>query len=116
MSGRKKGDRYSTRFKWQVIEEVRRGELSQSEAGRKYGIRGHSTISKWIRKLGGELPLKTIVDKNEKQAYLERIRDLEQALEQERIRSQAYEEMINIAEDHFKIPISKKSNTKQSKT
>ena len=38
---------------------------------------------------------------------------LEKALELEKLRAKAYDTMINIAEQTFNIPISKKSGTKQ---
>ena len=38
---------------------------------------------------------------------------LEKALELEKLRSKAYETMINVAEKTFNIPIRKKSGTKQ---
>lgn len=50
----------------------------------------------------------------------ERIKELEaenrrlaKALELEKLRSKAFDTMINIAEDTFNIPIRKKSGTKQ---
>lgn len=45
--------RYSEAFKQQVVEELERGHLrSQEEARSRYGIRGSSTVAKWITKYG----------------------------------------------------------------
>ena len=44
---------YSESFKLQVLRELEEGKFpSRSAAERAYGIRGKSTISKWIRKYG----------------------------------------------------------------
>jgi len=44
--------RFTEAFKQHVVGEVEAGRISQSEANRKYGILGHSTILKWCRKYG----------------------------------------------------------------
>ena len=41
---------YSLSFKLQLIGELERGELNFSQATKKYGIQGHTTVSKWLRK------------------------------------------------------------------
>ena len=43
----------------------------------------------------------------------QRIKELEKALEYEKLRSLAYSTMIDIAEKEFNIPIRKKPGTKQ---
>ena len=50
----------------------------------------------------------------EKKVYEDRIRELSEALRVARLKSEAYNEMIKVTEERFKIPIRKKSNTKQS--
>ncbi len=44
--------RYTEAFKRHVVGEVESGRISQSEANRRNGILGHSTILKWCRKYG----------------------------------------------------------------
>jgi len=45
--------KYSESFKLQVLRELEEGKFaSRSAAERAYGIRGKSTIAKWIRKYG----------------------------------------------------------------
>ena len=51
MSGLRSSSHYSYLFKVRVIGEVLSGSLSKEEVSKKYEIKGHSTISKWIRKL-----------------------------------------------------------------
>jgi transposase len=43
---------YSLAFKLKVIEEVESGQIGIEAARIKYGVLGHSTILKWLRKHG----------------------------------------------------------------
>ena len=116
MSGLKGSVSYSYEFKMRVIDLVLNGEESLTSASRRFGIMGHSTIAKWIRKLE-ESNVDLILKKKKLPSsdYEARIQELEKALAYEKLRSRAYEEMIKIAEDELKISIKKKPNTKQSK-
>ncbi len=114
MLGLKTSRHYDAAFKRRVVEEVRRGDFSMESASRRYGIGGHTTIAKWMRKLDLDALDQDMTDK-EKQDYEDRIKELTEALRLARMKSEAFDEMINIAEQEFKIPIRKKSNTKQSK-
>lgn len=49
---RRRTIRYSESFKQQVLNELEEGDLTISEAKRKYGITGGSTIQSWARKYG----------------------------------------------------------------
>lgn len=89
-----------------------------------------SGIQRWMKQLGyldihqktRDLPPSIIpplalkkTDKQESatnQALEQRIKELERLLEDEQLRSEAYGRMIAIAEQEYKIPIRKKSNTK----
>ena len=113
---------YSDVLKHRIIQEVQFGLLSKEEARRRYGIRGKSAILKWMRKFGyvseNELPTlkkqsKEIPD--DPKELKRRIAELEKALEEAKLSSEFYSTMIDIAEKEFKIPIRKKSVTKQSK-
>ena len=44
--------RYGKGFKLQLVQEVESGRLSAESVGRKYGIRGHGTVMRWVRRLG----------------------------------------------------------------
>ena len=114
----KKVNHYSDGFKRKVVNEVLSGEICKEEARRKYGIGGNSTISKWIRKLEGSKPRNLFMsDKKEKtveQLKLE-IEQLKHQLEYEKLKSKAFDTMIDIAEEEFKIAIRKKPGAKQSK-
>ena len=43
---------FTEAFKRHVVGEVESGRISESEANRRYGILGHSTILKWCSKYG----------------------------------------------------------------
>ena len=100
-----------------------------NQASKKYNINGKCTVSNWIsnfmsqnnpivnqeppdmvRKLSeNEDPLGEIARLRAK------IKQLEDQLEYEKLRSEAYETMIQIAEKEFKLPIKKKFGAKQSR-
>lgn len=94
---------------------------------KKYNIQFKSAIQTWMRILGYTDPHKqpqrfkfgrliiTSLPKKKKQSETElekRIRELEHQLEDEKLRSEAYARIIEIAEKEYKIPIRKKPNTK----
>jgi len=109
---------YSEKLKREVVFQVQSGQLTQSEANRKYGIKGHSTILKWIRKFEeSDLHFQRLMDynKSDKNDLIKRIKELERQLEDEQIRSLGYSKMIDIAEKQLKVSIRKKPGTKQSK-
>ncbi|GET21566.1 hypothetical protein [Prolixibacter denitrificans] len=109
---------YSERFIKQVVNEVQMGLITKEAARRKYHIKGHTTVLKWIRKFGNEKVYSVGMepdDKISKTALLRRIKELEKQLEDEKLRSEGFSQMIDIAEKQFHIPIRKKSVTKRSR-
>jgi transposase-like protein len=110
--------RYSELLKIKVVQEVRLGLITKEEASRRYGIKGHSTVLKWVRKFEAQnISINSIMPKSteSKEDLLKRIKELEQQLETEKLRSVGYSKIIDIAEEELKISIRKKSVTKQSK-
>ena len=92
------------------------------------------TISNWIRNFVAENPsyksqrMKQAEERRKKKAVLESVDSpvpsdmdslkaevarLRKALKDESIRADLYNEIINVAEEQFKIPIRKKAGTKQ---
>lgn len=113
---------YSDAFKWKVVQEVLSGKFNKEEARKVYGIRGNSAILYWMRKFSaikdcrqGEIALsklelmQNMKEDNENQ---NRIKELEEALERERIRADLWQKMVEIAEEDYKIDILKKSGAK----
>lgn len=109
---------YSESLKREVVRELKLGNISKEEARRKYDIKGHSALSKWIRKFDVKpTDYRKLMDykKSDKEALIKRIRELERQLEDEQIRAEGLSKMIDIAEEQLKITIRKKSTTKQSR-
>ena len=121
---RRKVNHFTDEFKFMVIQEYLNTDISQKELQEKHGFRGNSAVSEWMRKFGGnkvtdeqisiQKAMSKEVDKTPQELKLEaKIKELEKALEQERLRTLALNTMINIAERDLKISIRKKSGTKQ---
>lgn len=121
---RRKVNHFTDEFKFQVIQEYLNTGISLAELKQKHGVRGNSSISNWMRKFGDsrvtdeQISIQKAMSKEEDKTPRERkleakVKELEKALEQERLRTLALNTMINIAERDLKISIRKKSGTKQ---
>jgi transposase-like protein len=98
--------------------------ISVKELQLKYNFTGVGTLYHWIRKFGLSQPnstelkadkiMKSEKSKTGKEQELEkRIKDLEKQLEYQKLKTQAYEKMVEIAEREFSISIRKKYGSKQ---
>lgn len=114
--------KYTEDFRISVVKEYLAGGISKRALCKKYSIPQQGTFNYWIRKFVGtdknESPMKK--DKTPRSSESEeliRLRlELKQAklsLYQERMRADAYDTMIDVAEEMFRIPIRKKAGTKQ---
>ena len=121
---RRKVNQFTDEFKVMVIQEYLNTDISRKELQEKHGFRGNSAVSDWMRKFGGDkvtdeqISIQKAMSKEAEKTPHERkleakIKELEKALEQERLRTLALNTMINIAERDLKISIRKKSGTKQ---
>lgn len=79
--------RYSEAFKRQVVDEIARGKFtSPYKAQKAYGIRGQTTVTKWVRKYGRDdlLPkrirIETMEEIDQLKEARKRIKELEAAL------------------------------------
>ena len=79
--------RYSEAFKKQVVDELAQGKFSSPyKAQQAYGIRGHATVTKWIRKYGREdllskrIRIETMEEIDQLKAARKRVKELEAAL------------------------------------
>jgi len=117
-----KGVRFTEAFKLHVVGEVESGRISQSEVSRRYGILGHSTILKWIRKYGRLLSHRNmragLKSMDEKEIELLRLQNENKALRQEledaRFKNVVLETLVDVAERELSIPIRKKYGAKRS--
>ena len=114
-------------FKRKVIEEYLSTGGTKIALLRKYDIRFKGALQAWMKKLGysdtplvvkrkfeqittSTLPKK--INSNETEDLLKKIQQLERQLEDEKLRSEAFERIIEKAEKELKIPIRKKPNTR----
>ena len=56
--GSNHGIRYSESFKMEAVRELESGDLPYAEIRRKYGIKGSTTVAKWVRKYAQRQPRK----------------------------------------------------------
>lgn len=120
---------YTLSFKLQLVKSIEQGELSLSEARKKYGIQGESTVRKWLEKYGNfdwENKQRQPMSKTPEQQLLEleaKVRLLEKQnkqLQEEKYfaeqKAVIFDMMINIAERECQIDIRKNLETAQSKS
>jgi len=108
---------YSLAFKLQVVSEIEKGELNKNQAKYKYGIQGRSTILKWLRKYS-TLDWKTVSHnamKKQDPTPEQRIKELETALEQEKLKVELYSTAIDLSDKQYGTQIRKKFLAKQLK-
>ena len=107
--------RYSEQFKKSVVREYEKGFLNKDQLQQKYSIGGNSEILSWCRKYGKFVyPEKGIITgRPMKDPQKQRIKELEKALEEARLKVLAYETLISIAEEAEGIVILKKDEAKQ---
>jgi transposase len=95
--------RYSEAFKRQVIEEVEKGRFrTLQEVGERYGIGGHHTVKRWLKKYGKKHLLPRVVrvesmdEKDRIKQLKRRNKELEKALAETKVHevlNQAYLEL-----------------------
>ena len=111
---------YSDSFKLGVVRRVANGELTKEQARIEFGIGGNSSILEWMRKFGycsdpqSQSHMATSPDKMDPKELKKKVLQLEKQLQNERIRSQLYQTMIDVAERELGISIRKKSDTNPS--
>jgi len=113
---------YSMSFKLRLVAEIERGEISEIEAKKKYGIQSKSTIKNWVKNFGNldrTYELKKRKMKSPEQQLLEleqqiklleqRNKSLERDLSDTKKKAAFFDMMIDIAEEELNISIRKKS-------
>lgn len=112
---------FSESFKIHLVNEIESGIILKSEANRKYGILGHSTIAKWCNVYGkiskfqpkGKKSMKTILRESDLLLKNE-IKALKEELSDARLKNVVLETMIDIADDTLDTNIRKKFGAKRS--
>ena len=118
---------YSLSMKLGVVREVESGKLSVTDAKRKYGIQGRSTVLNWLRKYGSfdwenqtTIKMAKSADQRilELEAKIKLLEKQKRKLEKQAERSDKkvilFDMMIEIAEKEYNIPIRKNSLPEQS--
>lgn len=111
---------YNDSFRRKVVEEVLSGSIFIAAAAKKYGIPHRSTVSSWIKwySKNNDIAISILSSvstqkENKSPNELERIKELEAALEAAKLKIIGLETLIDVAEEQLKIDIRKKSGTKQ---
>lgn len=118
---------YSMSFKLSVVSEIEHGNLSATEAKKRYGIQGDSTVRNWLRKYGtfdweNQNPNSMPMSKDQKILELEqRIKvlekqkaSLEKQVNQSDMKAAFFDMMVDMAEKEYNISIRKNSLPDQS--
>lgn len=108
---------YTTAFILRVVDDIEKGCYTYKQAQKRYGIQGHSTVLKWLRKHGtldwSTLKVREMASKDKTPD--QRIKELEAALELEKQKNLLLTTVIDIAEKQYGMAIRKKPSPKQPK-
>lgn len=77
--------RYSQSFKLKLVKEIERGEINWTTLNRKYGIKGKSTVLKWVKrygcgKYGKVIRVEDVGEIDEERRLRQEVRKLKEAL------------------------------------
>lgn len=112
--------RYSISFKLKVVKEIEEEGLGISEAARRYGIKGGSTIQQWVKQLGKNHLLNKIVrvemkgEKDRTKELENEIKRLKIALADATMEKHALETLIEIVDEHYQTDVKKNLGHQQS--
>ena len=105
-------------FKLSVIDQIEKGDLTYKQAQSIYGIQGKSTVLVWLRKYGNldwKYPKHSPVSKlNKEETPAQKIKRLEKELENERLKNEMLNYMIDLSDKQYGTAIRKKFSPKQS--
>lgn len=131
---RRREPRYSEKFKRSIVKEAMSGDESLAIIARRHNI-GLSSIYRWLNCYEEEFLSTLAINENESSNQMNssplspdqdpvreesketglRIEELEEALRLAKLKIEAYEHLIELAEEEYKISIKKKYGTKRSK-
>lgn len=108
-----------------IVAEVLSGTLTKEQARHVYGIKSKSAILEWMRVFAGlerrtpKDPLPILRNMSENQdsnnELKARIKQLEEELKLSRLKSRAFQIMVDIAKEEYGLDLEKKSGAKQFK-
>ena len=116
---------YPLSLKLGIVQEIERGELSTTQATKRYGIQCRKTVVTWLRKYGtfdwenqsssimSKTPQQRIMELEQQLRLLEKQKaQLEQRIERSDKKAILFDMMIDLAEKEYNIPIRKNSAPK----
>jgi transposase len=98
---------YSLAFKLMVVDEVEKGYLSYRQAQNKYGIQGHASVLRWLRKYG-RLNWNGVNHMKYSDTPQKKIKDLEKRIKKLELEKEVLNKAIDIADEKFGTNIRKK--------
>jgi transposase-like protein len=105
-------------FKLSLIDQIEKGDLTYKQAQSIYGIQGKSTVLVWLRKYGNldwKYPKSSPVSKlYREETPAQKIKRLEKELENERLKNEMLNYMIDLSDKQYGTAIRKKFLPKQS--
>lgn len=111
---------YEISFRRWLVSQIDSGQMSMEEARDRFklsGIEYKKIIHKWQSRYSEELHLSlsdmSSKDRADNKELEKRIKELEKQLEIAKMKNIALETLIDVAETELKIPIRKKSGSKQ---
>ena len=109
---------YSLAFKFALVDQIEKGEMTYKQAQDRYGIQGRSTVLCWLRRHGqldwslGTPPIPTrghaMSDKPLTQTPEQRIKELEQQLAQTQQKAEFFEAVVDVLKRDYGVSIVKK--------
>ncbi len=105
--------RYSLSFKHQVVREIEENGLGIESVRRKYGIKGGSTIQKWLRKFGKThllnqiIRVETMEEKDRVKELEAEVKKLKLALADSMLAQRCLEVLIEEANKEYKTDLKK---------
>lgn len=112
--------RYSISFKQKIVKEIEEDGLGIADTAKRYGIKGGSTIQKWIKQFGKNHLLNKIIRvemKGEKDRVKElekEVKKLKEALADAYLAKDCAEKIIELANIEFQTDLKKNLGQKQS--
>ncbi|CAN5535038.1 hypothetical protein BH10BAC4_BH10BAC4_26020 [soil metagenome] len=105
--------RYSIGFKRKVVQEIEEEGLLIQEASRRYGIKGSSTVRKWVVKFGRShllnklMRVETMEEKDRIKQLEKEIKKLKMALSDTTMEKRCLEVVVKHADKLYKTDLKK---------
>jgi transposase-like protein len=112
--------RYSISFKQKIVKEIEEEGVTIQQTSRRYGIKGGSTIQKWIKQFGKNHLLTKIIrvemkgEKDRTKELEKEIAKLKEALADAYLARDCAEKIIELANEEYKTDLKKNFGQKQS--